>query len=395
VATILFAWELGGGLGHLTRLAPLAKNACKRGHRVFAALRDLSQAKKVFGGIRIRYLQAPLRIQAAGDRIDPPRTFSHILHNIGFGRAEELEAMAEAWRNLYDFVKPDLIVFDHSPTALLAARGCRASRAVIGTGFEWPPDVYPLPNLRPWLGDAEEALRQDEEKVLSNANRVLDIWGKAPLERLSQLYHQVELGFLTTFRELDHYPDRRGAEYWVPWADLGGKTPVWPARRGKRIYAYLKPFPALPALLTTLNKLRCPTIVYVDGIDTKLQQCFRSATLHFENEPLDLRQVGTTCDLAILNGNHGTTVSMLLAGKPMLHVPIYLEQALTGEAVMRIGAGLATPSTKPDRIEAALIALLYSQKYSESARCFSANYSGFRAERQIEKVAQRVEDILN
>jgi hypothetical protein len=303
--------------------------------------------------------------------------------------------MAEAWRNLYDFVKPDLIVFDHSPTALLAARGCRASRAVIGTGFEWPPDVYPLPNLRPWLGDAEEALRQDEEKVLSNANRVLDIWGEAPLEQLSQLYHQVELGFLATFRELDHYPDRRGADYWGAWADMGGKTPVWPARHGKRIYAYLKPFPALPALVALLNKLRCPTIVYVDGVDTKFQQRFRSTTLHFENEPLDLHKVGTTCDLAILNGNHGTTVSMLLGGKPMLHVPIYLEQALTGEAVMRIGAGLAAPSTKPDRIEAALIALLYSEKYSESARCFSANYSGFRAERQIEKVAQRVEEILN
>jgi hypothetical protein len=38
--TILFCWELGGGLGHLMQMLPLADDLVKSGHRVFVALRD-------------------------------------------------------------------------------------------------------------------------------------------------------------------------------------------------------------------------------------------------------------------------------------------------------------------------------------------------------------------
>ena len=68
-----------------------------------------------------------------------------------------------------------------------------------------------------------------------------------------------------------------------------------------------------------------PTIVYGDEIDPRLRERLSGGTMRFEVEPLDMAEVGKTCDLAILNGNAGTTVALLLAGRPSLHVSIYLE----------------------------------------------------------------------
>ena len=45
MGNILFTWELGGGLGHLMQIQPLAKAMGERGHKVFAALTDLSRAR--------------------------------------------------------------------------------------------------------------------------------------------------------------------------------------------------------------------------------------------------------------------------------------------------------------------------------------------------------------
>jgi UDP:flavonoid glycosyltransferase YjiC (YdhE family) len=39
MSTILLTWELGGGLGHLVNLLPLARELSQRGNRVFAPVK--------------------------------------------------------------------------------------------------------------------------------------------------------------------------------------------------------------------------------------------------------------------------------------------------------------------------------------------------------------------
>jgi len=391
---VLLTWELGGGAGHLVNLLPLAKGLAATGHRVFAALRDLSQVNRVFAGIEVSYLQAPHKTRNSGNAVDTPRSFPHILHNAGFADADELRTMVNAWRNLFDYVRPDLIVFDHAPTALVAARGLPARKALIGTGFFCPPDFYPMPDLRTWLPDESARLRADEDRVLANVNQALDALGQPPLDRLAQLYHPVDENFLTTFPDLDNYPGRSGAEYWGAWPNIGGKPPAWPQGEGKRIYAYLKPFPALPRLLATLAELRCPTIVCVDGVDERLRRRFTTPTLRFETERLDLAEVGRQCDLAVLNGNHGTTVSMLLAGKPILQLPIFLDQALNAKAVSGLGAGLGASPERAEQIAVRLLTILHSDKFSAAARAFAARYADFDPQRQKAKMLDHIEKLL-
>jgi len=60
MAKILFVWELGGGFGHLARIQPIARELSDRGHQLFAAMSDVSRARRITGDIDIRILQAPL-----------------------------------------------------------------------------------------------------------------------------------------------------------------------------------------------------------------------------------------------------------------------------------------------------------------------------------------------
>ena len=149
MATILFAWELGGGLGHLMQLLPLARGLAARGHTLYAALRDLPKVESVFGPGPVRYLQAPYVNAHVKRPIQPPVTFSHLLHNCGFADLSELRTMTTAWRNLIRLVRPDLVVFDHSPPLLASRVSATTSAVVVGPGLRPPPAAPPI-LLRPW-----------------------------------------------------------------------------------------------------------------------------------------------------------------------------------------------------------------------------------------------------
>lgn len=133
-------------------------------------------------------------------------------------------------------------------------------------------------------------------------------------------------------------------------------------------------FQALPDLLRLLNQLRLPVLVYSTRLDAAIRRQFESATLHFADRPLDLAAVGRQCDLAILNASHGATVSMLLAGKPILQIPLQLEQTLTATATDRLGVGLSADPAKPVQIARTLTALLTSDRFAAGAKRFADRY---------------------
>lgn len=394
MARVLFVWELGAGLGHLMQMLPLIEGLGARGHTIFAALKDLSRVNRVFGRTRVSLLQAPTKTRPQDNLIRPGWIFAHILHNTGFSDLGELAAMVDAWRNIYESVQPDLTVFDHSPSALLASRGYSFKRVVIGSGFCVPPDCSPLPNLRPWAKADPAKLWADERRVLDRVNRLLGARRLPALERVTQLYGEVDETLLVTFRELDHYPDRQGARYWGVWNKSEGVAPQWPNGRGKRIYAYLKPFAALPQMLGLLKELGHPTIVLSDGISPAIQHRFGCETLRFESRHLNMDAVAQQCDLAILNAGHGTTAAMLLAGRPVLELPIFLEQGMLARAVQQMGAGLWAPTKSFKHIAQALQRMLASDQFTLAARQFGAKYAQFNPEQHKQDVLRRVEQLL-
>lgn len=396
MATVLLSWELGSGIGHLMNLRPIGAELIKRGHRVVAALRDLSHVHEVWHGLDISFLPSPLIPREEKPPFDPPTGFLHLLANIGFANQIQLATAFRSWNTIFDCVRPDLVVVDHSPTALLALRGRDIPRVNVGLGFFCPPPGFPLPF---WSQSKTPVDRQrmarDEEVLTVQINALLKAHRRPELQHLSQAFTEISEIILATYAEFDHFSPRLNARYWGHWPFGPGIAPIWPAGSGPKVYAYLKPFPALEDLLSLLRELQLPTLIYAGGIDRSIRERFDSRTIRFEDRPLDLQQTAKQCDIAIANAGHGTTVGLLLAGKPCLSVPLYLEQILFGQKVEQMGGGLLASPRDSAKTTAALRELLANGRYRQSAQAFAAKYAHFVPGSQIPEIVDRMESHIH
>lgn len=390
MARILFTWELGGGLGHSLHHRPLLEALTAAGYEIWFAMRNLEQAERLFAGLDIHYLPAPVNIHNNKDPVDPVLSHAHLLHNVIFHSVDNMLTTTSSWQEIFAQVKPDLMIADHSPGALFASRGLPFVRMQIGTGFTIPPnDIQPMPNLRNWLVVDNARLAEDEKKVLDRLNKVAEIMNLPALSSLAELY-QSDGQYLMTFKELDHMTERSGTQYYGVSQTSYGDAPVWPGRTGKRIFAYLKPFKTLPSLLATLKAVGTPTLIYYAGEMTEELKAFESEGLKFAEQMLDISQVAKQCDVAITHAGHGAAVEFLLAGCPLLLLPLQLEQYLLSLRVQALGAGLTAPFLKPEGMAGKLRLLLTDPAYTLAAEAFSSSYKDFDSREMITRL---VEDI--
>ena len=396
MANVLITWELGGGLGHCVKLAPLAARLVDRGHTVYFAARDVATAQKVLRNPRVKYLQSPCVVAKQSHISRQPRTFAQVLDQVGFGDDQLLQSLVTTWRNLFELVQPNLIVCEHSPSALLASRWTDAEIAVIGTGFSLPPDVSPMPDLCPWAGPPSISLAMQESQLLDRINRLLNAGGLPPLRRLSQLYADAQESFLMTFRELDHHAGRRDAEYLGCWSPSNGIEPNWPEGNGPQVFAYLKSFVSqfrLDAAMSVLRELPVRTLAYVPAAGRRIVD-LQSRSLRIVTEPVQISAVRSQCDLAILNGTAGTATQCLLAGVPLVMMPFFLEQVVFARRVVESGAGAIINPKRIELLAACVWRVLQDDSYRNAAQALAARYASFDPEQTQRQVIDRTERLL-
>lgn len=380
---ILLAWEYGGALGHLARLRPLARRLAAAGHEVTMALRPSAHGADLTEGIRVVPVP-PGRI--AKDTISQPVSMADILYNQATSDPRFLAGQVRAWRGLFDLVRPDVVVLDHSPIALLALQGHPARKVLLGTGFACPPDVLPLPDLRAWQNHYPDRIRATEQAVLEALNSQLDAQDQPPLNSVGALFKRVDANCLATFPELDHYPDRTEGEYWGTWSDVHGAQPDWPDKPGARIFAYLKPHRALVKLLDHLAAMPARTLAYIGGeFDGRR---WNGERMRVSTRPLDIDTVSRQCDLAILHAGHGATAAMLLAGRPLLQIPIHIEQYHNAQRTVQLGAGLQAPLGDAESFATALERMLNESSFSDQARAFADRHADHDPHRTLDSLAR-------
>lgn len=398
MAVFLYAWELGGELGHISKALPLALAAKARGHEIILALKDVSQAESMLAGHGLTYLQAPLWLPRVTGRTPSPVNYTEMLFQHGYLDADGLLSLMKAWRALYALVNPALVIADHAPTALLAARSMDIPRTMYNTGFYSPPRAAPLPSMRPWLTLSPQRLVEQEQSVLQTINWALTKLGTPPLQRIADLFPLPEQEIMVSFAELDHYPDRKNTEYLgAPLAPAIGINPQWPEGKGKKLFAYLNPqYAHFDKVLKQLADSGERVLIYAGRIPRAALARYETPHLQVSDKPFNLVAVCKECDAAICHAGHGTVSAMLLAGKPLLLLPMHLEQFLLSKRVIDLRAGLLINQYNFDEDSTGkLQQLIENELFQRGARAFSEKYQTVNQQDTLERIVDRCESFIH
>lgn len=385
---ILLAWELGGNWGHVSRDLPVLRRLQAEGHDVRYAVRDATIAPSLCASIGIRCVAAP---HAAAIRRMPRGLagYGAILFADGFGDAAMLEQRLAGWMRLFAEHETDVVVSDHAPAALLAARVAGIRSVAFGSGFEIPPDAALLPSFSVDGAQDEAARRFTEGLVLFNVNRVLRDQGAPSLQRLAQVF-QGRRNVLTTVAELDHCGARPDATYAGPVQDLPGSMAAsWRTTR-PRALVYLRGIsPVVDRVLQALEAIGAEVIAVVPEMG-RLPQL--RADLQVFRQPISFDGLIETADLVIASGA-GTATTALLAGVPVLVLPANAEQAMLARRVEETGAGMAVGAQTAATVSDAIHRLLNDADFRTAARMFAAKYTSLRTKSAVQTVIDEIRNV--
>jgi hypothetical protein len=393
MARILICWELGNGLAYIEGLTAVARAISKAGHEVHFAVRDLGHAERLLGG-RFPFYQAPTTVIPPALALQNPMTFADVLINLGYGNANAVTARVRAWRNLLDFVKPDIVRCAHAPGALLAARGTGIRSLVVGIGFLVPPPASPLPLLRTWVKNADPArMAAREQQVLDGMNQGLLAIGAPKLASLGALYNETDTRVLYTYPDMDDYGPRDNVKYAGNFQAGMGEAPVWPEVKGKRIFAYLEPTKNIGLVLKVLASSGQPTLAYLPRPPEDLLRLHAGGSLRITDKPLDLLKTAAACDLGVSHGGHNIVGTFLAAGKPQLMIPNYFPERVTAEKITGLHAGLMA-GWRDTEIAEKLTQLLDDTTFSEQAKACAGRVTKLSMEAAMKSAVTDVDELV-
>jgi rhamnosyltransferase subunit B len=347
MATVLFAYEFGAGLGHVNRLIAIARRLPTGLTPVFAVpgMRFAESAiRPVLGqGAEIRQGVSWPAPQDPEARRVPTHTFADVMRLFGYQETEPLRRRTMQWRSILAEVSPRLIVADFAPTLRLASAQ-RVPSVVIGRGYTIPPARRVLPSMRPWNAAVPARSRAHEGMLLQAANEVRDALKGPAVDYFADVFHG-EASFPCTIAELDPYArERDGDVLWpfnVPQIRMSKEGE---ASNAPTVFCYLSAdHPGLGPTLKALSALDARSEVYVSGVDPRVVASRCSPRVGVRMRPAPFDEVLPGAKLLIQHGGLGSSSAGLLAGVPQLVLSYNLEQGVNGYCLEQLGVAKCIP----------------------------------------------------
>jgi UDP:flavonoid glycosyltransferase YjiC (YdhE family) len=388
---LLLAWELGGGLGHMTTLASLTRYLSDNGHQVAYALRDIDTAKHFHQANQYLVYQAPV-LGIRGPNTGAAYDCADMLLIRGYEDTPYLKSGVEKWQEIFTDYQPDVVVCDHAPSARLAAYITGIPSYATGNGFSIPPLTVPLQNLHQLENPDLERIRNNELRLNNCVNQLLNQYGLPSVARAVELFYGGTT-FIRTFKELDQYSQRDDTTFYgMPYDQIDGVEAVWPNYSNKKAFVYLySSDPVLPRLLSVLHQLGIDTLFYSKIDEIPLNFTINSKHIKFSSSPFNISDIADKCDLIVCRGGSNTVAAGLLQGIPLITFPTHIEQQMTCKSLARQNLGVVLNQNADNKtLENAINHCLSSNKISEATTNFSRQYRDHNPEQAIENIAQQI-----
>jgi hypothetical protein len=339
--TVLMAWELGGGMGHVVTLRRLARSLRPLDVRIVAAVKNV-EAARLLCSETIEVIQAPLwpsaSMSAGQIAATSSASMGDILATAGLRDADGLQRLLGAWDSVLLRVKPDLVVSHLAPAVALAGRG-KVPLILVGDGYTLPPDrVRQFPPLHAKTPPGNETV------TLEVLNGVLHSRGAARLDHLPQIFSG-DARLVMAFPLLDPYFAWRTEPLLGP---LLAHVPVAAVAKKPSIFAYLsRGYPLhrdIPtALLTHAPNLR---IHAPDLPEPQMRDLKRAGAVVYRDFVAPAEALMSAA-LVVHFGGSGLAAEALTAGIPQLILSMQIEQWLNGSALQNAGLGRVIEAFDP------------------------------------------------
>lgn len=387
MSTVLLGWELGGNLGHASRLGRIAQRLVTEGHSPVFALKNIVDTVSAIDPARYEVLQAPVlppRRTASGPFT--ASTYADILAIRGFGKQDELAALVRAWDRVLARVQPDLVVADAAPTLCLAAWR-RVPTVLVGNGFTVPPAHAPLfPEIAPREGSADVQ------------HQILDVIQAVQRSRLGPVPESVtsffseSARFVLVFPELDPYATQRRDACLGP-LDV---APFLPLPAEPRFFAYLGvEYPRVQEILLAIGRSRLPGSVFLRGASQSMLDSLRQVGLDVSDAPADLSQLLPTITTWVHHAGHGLSELGLASGRSQILLPTQLEQSLSAQLLRNLGvAGSFAGQFPVDSVRQAIHWAMHDRPLADRAAELARQIQARGPYRALDEIAQVCQQLL-
>ena len=363
MARIALAWEIGGGLGHVSRLLVVAKRFRELGHECIFVFSDIEIAGALVQAEGFEVLPAPkasywLQTNATG------RLGSHgdILAHLGYSVEFRLGPILTAWKSILRQINPDIVILDYAPTARLAV-GVKLPTVVIGDGFTIPPAVdgrFPrFRNVPPIIDEAAML------KVIANVQSDTNEW--CP-KFLPELFTGDKV-FVATLPQLDCFSEQRDITASGP---LVLPPPLANGIPKQKFFAYLAAGnKGLPQLIEALHHSDLNGGVFLLNLKSNTSNPLQKNGLIIFKDAQDMSEMANDAAVIIHHGGIGTCVTALGLGRPQIILPLHLEQRMNAESLKRTGAAVILSGWQklsPDQIIQAIKAAIEDAPLRNRAR---------------------------
>lgn len=322
--------ELGDDLGHLTSFYPLIIHLCSKGFIPYCIVKNLQKTTDFNWPEQVVFLQAPIYLSAQPST--PVYSFSDILLYKGYKSINDITCMASAWNKLYKLIKPACVIFDHSPTALLALKQYQLPKFIYSNSFLTMPVDSPYLNLRSGSILPTDDSLNTSQQVINIINQYLINHQEDTINNIGELY-QASQTVLIGYKELDIYRAYRKNECYISSlnADFGFDNQVISTDPNDfYVFSYIKhKAPHSEIAIKTLKELNIKGICYYAGISKEQAKELSTENFLITNKPISIHKIIHQVKAIICHAGKGLVNNAIGYGLPMILMPTQLEQRWT------------------------------------------------------------------